>query len=76
MCAHPIRKVFATVYIDLYEVTFKGQQIKFFTMIDSLSKWAEAVVVPDKTRYAVISALFKEWIYRYGVLEVLVSDND
>lgn len=45
-------------------------------MIDQFSKWVECAIIHDKTKETVAITLFNEWIARYGVPNLLVSDND
>ncbi|KAH0475074.1 MAG: hypothetical protein KVP17_003369 [Porospora cf. gigantea B] len=44
-------------------------------MIDSHTKWAEAVVVPDKSAETTTSAFFRHWVCRFGVPRLIVSDQ-
>ncbi|KAH0473254.1 MAG: hypothetical protein KVP17_002331 [Porospora cf. gigantea B] len=44
-------------------------------MIDSHTKWAEAVVVPDKSAETTTSAFFRQWVCRFGVPRLIVSDQ-
>ena len=68
---------FKTVHIDLVgplPKTSSGKRF-IFTMIDRNSSWFEAI--PLATTYAIqIASLFyKHWICRFGIPEVVVSDQ-
>lgn len=45
------------------------------TVIDRLTKWAEATTILTKTSQAVASALLRIWVARFGVPKIIVSDN-
>jgi len=44
-------------------------------MIDCLSRWCECVVVPDTTAETTTDAFIRQWICRYGVPKIVVSDK-
>lgn len=46
-----------------------------FSLTDSLSKWVEAFPVPDQTAKTTAEVLLREVICRYGIPEVLHSDQ-
>jgi transposase InsO family protein len=47
----------------------------WLTIIDRYSRWLEFIPLPGKSAEDVASALFKEWIARYGVPSTILSDN-
>ena len=46
-----------------------------FSLTDPLSKWVEAFPVPDQTLKTTAEVLLREIICRYGIPEVLHSDQ-
>ena len=44
-------------------------------MIDSLTGWAEAVLIEDQRAVTVAHVVYAEWIARYGVPEQIHSDR-
>eukprot|EP00923_Selenidium_pygospionis_P018735 GHVN01032713.1.p1 GENE.GHVN01032713.1~~GHVN01032713.1.p1 ORF type:complete len:100 (-),score=11.74 GHVN01032713.1:442-741(-) len=46
------------------------------TMIDHLTKWAEAVEVPEANSNYASSAFIKTWVSRFGVPDKVISNND
>lgn len=74
--SHPPAGILEQVYMDFFTVTYDGVPYELLNLIDSLSKWAECYVVPDKTTTTVASVLQERWISRFGTPRVLVSDRD
>jgi len=73
---HPIPGPFQTVYMDFWSCTFNRVRYKVFTMIDQLTKWAECVVVPSGAAEVVATSFIRTWVCRFGVPDVVVTDND
>jgi hypothetical protein len=68
---------FQILQVDIvgpFPETQKGNRY-WLTIIDRYTRWLEFVPMPTKTAEDVVTALFKEWIARYGVPEVILSDN-
>ena len=73
--SHPIPPLFHTVYIDIWQCTWRGQPVYVLTMLEQLSKWAEAVQTPNSRSSTIASLLLRRWICRFGVPTKIVSDN-
>lgn len=73
---HPIPSVFETIYMDYWECTYRQESFVVLTMVDQFSKWAECVIINDKTVSTVTSAFLKCWVCRFGVPKTLITDND
>jgi len=69
---NPIKDPFQAVHIDFFE----EDDLHIMTMIDRATRWAEASIVQDKSATTAVSTLLHCWISRFGVPEVIVSDND
>lgn len=67
---------FKVLHIDLVGPLPSIKNKRFIlTMIDRDTSWTEVVPLNDITSESVIKALTKEWISRFGVPEIIVSDN-
>lgn len=73
---HPVPGVLETLYLDFWQVTYDKELYTVLTMIDQFSKWAECVIIPDRTAATIASTILNHWIYRFGVPKVIVSDQD
>lgn len=62
--------------MDFWQVTYDSELHTVLTMIDHLSKWAECIIIPDKTADTVATTILNHWIYRFGVPNIIVSDQD
>jgi len=72
---HPVPGPFETVYLDFWEGTYNAQRFVVLTVVDQLTKWAEAIPVKSK-RAEVIAPLFlMSWVYRFGVPKHIISDH-
>lgn len=71
---HPPSAPFERVYIDLWETTYAGVKRILLTMIDNGTRWAEAVVVDNKTADVIAASFLKSWICRFGVPISLICD--
>lgn len=68
------------VYTDcvgpLPVVTYKGQEVKHvLTIMDGFTRYTVAVPIPDLTTSTTIRAFIDSWVLRFGMCEVLHSDN-
>lgn len=72
---HPIPGPFQTVYMDYWSCDYQGHRT-VLTMIDQFTKWAECVPIDNKAEPTVTSAFVKSWICRFGVPQVVITDND
>lgn len=73
---HPQYGPFEMVYVDFWEGSFDGRKIKLITMIDGFTRWAEAEFVPCHNAEFICDMLIRLWICRFGVPQVLVTDNE
>ena len=75
----PADQPFGTLYIDIVgdqgSLSLGPSPKSILTMIDSLTGWVEAVPIADKSAATCASAVYSEWIARYGVPEQLHSDR-
>lgn len=74
--SHPIPGAFHTVYMDFWHCTYNQHEYTVLTLIDQSTKWAECIIIPNKSAITVASTLLCSWIYRFGVPTKLVSDQD
>ena len=44
-------------------------------MIDSFTRWAECIIIPNHTAPTVASAFLSNWVCRFGVPRELVTDQ-
>jgi len=72
---HPASTPFSVVYMDIWSCTFRDCQYNVLTILDSCTKWAESTVIKDHTAATVASTFLRQWVCRYGVPRVLVSDR-
>ncbi|KAH0475630.1 MAG: uncharacterized protein KVP18_001776, partial [Porospora cf. gigantea A] len=72
---HPIDGAFERVHLDHWTCPYDGEHHTVLTMVCSLTKWAEAIIVPDATAETSASTFLRAWICRFGVPKVLVTDN-
>ena len=74
---HPARMPFEVIYIDLWGPIVEGDdRTVVLTMIDQATRWAEAAILPNKEPASVAVALMSTWFTRFGVPDVLLSDQD
>ena len=65
-----------TISTDIVELPHSVNGYKhLITMIDRFSRWAVAVPVKTSVASKVVAVNKREWIYRYGVPEHILSDN-
>lgn len=73
---HPIDAAFGRVYLDFWSCTYDGAPYTVLTMVDSLTKWAEAVIMDDKADASTTASMFlRTWVCRFGVPSVIVTDQ-
>lgn len=72
---HCADTAFSKIHVDLWKASHNGVNYIVLTIIDSLTRWAEATSIPAATAEAVASALIRIWISRFGSPRVLVSDQ-
>ena len=72
---HPIPGPFHTIYMDYWSCDYHGPRI-VLTMVDQFTKWAECTLITDKSERVVTSAFIKSWVCRFGVPQILMTDND
>ena len=61
-----------TVAMDL---KIYGKDIYFFVMVDISTRYCSAAVIHDKKPNMIITALFTNWISRFGAPRQVLSDN-
>eukprot|EP01053_Blabericola_migrator_P006172 Blabericola_migrator_1__6171@NODE_3113_length_2029_cov_5_413863_g1950_i0_p1_GENE_NODE_3113_length_2029_cov_5_413863_g1950_i0NODE_3113_length_2029_cov_5_413863_g1950_i0_p1_ORF_typecomplete_len614_score39_80RT_RNaseH/PF17917_1/5_3e33RT_RNaseH_2/PF17919_1/2_4e23rve/PF00665_26/4_5e03rve/PF00665_26/2_2e19Integrase_H2C2/PF17921_1/8_3e03Integrase_H2C2/PF17921_1/1_4e14RVT_1/PF00078_27/3_8e13DDE_Tnp_IS240/PF13610_6/0_002rve_3/PF13683_6/0_0022zfH2C2/PF09337_10/0_04_NODE_3113_length_2029_cov_5_413863_g1950 len=69
---------FGTCHIDLWGpiADKEGKKWLVFSMIDPATRWVEATLVPDKQGATLAAAMLSFWIARFGVPQVIVSDQE
>ena len=75
--AFPVSDRFDTLHVDLVgplPTSRKGNSY-LFTMIDRYTRWVEAVPLSSITTEDCAQALMNAWVSRFGVPNVLVSDQ-
>src|SRR5699024_2376721 len=70
--ANPIKDPFQAVHMDFFE----DGDPRILTMIERSTRCAEAALVPDKTADTAVRTFLHCWVSRFGVPEVIISDND
>eukprot|EP01068_Selenidium_serpulae_P017690 Selendium_serpulae@DN6397_c0_g1_i8.p2 len=70
--AHPMR---GPLHSDFWSCTFNGTVYHLFTMIDMATKWAECAVVDNHNSRLLASTFIRKWICRFGVPDMVVTDN-
>lgn len=73
---HKVPGLFETVYLDFWQVSYNHAQYTVFTMVDSLSKWAECVILEDRRAETVARVFVNTWLTRFGTPRYLMSDQD
>jgi len=73
---HPVPGPFQTIYMDYWKCTFNNTSYQVLTIIDQFTKWAECIPVPSTHAPVIVSTFIRSWICRFGVPDVVVSDND
>jgi Reverse transcriptase (RNA-dependent DNA polymerase)/RNase H-like domain found in reverse transcriptase/Integrase zinc binding domain/Integrase core domain/Aspartyl protease len=73
---HPIPCAFETIYMDFWHCMYAGKKQVVLTIVDQATKWAEAVPIPNQKAETVAAALLTNWITRFGVPRMMVTDND
>ncbi|KAH0471396.1 MAG: hypothetical protein KVP17_004122, partial [Porospora cf. gigantea B] len=72
---HPLEAPLQRIHLDHWSCPYNGKTWDVLTMVDSHTKWAEAVIVADKSAEATSSAFFRSWVCRFGVPRVIISDR-
>ena len=78
---HPDAAPFQHVYLDLWgPVNWNNddEEPKYWllTMVDNLTKWAEAEIITDKKSTTLATTFFRTWVARFGAPKVLTTDNE
>ena len=72
---HDVQGAFEKIYMDVWSVEYRGVKHKCLTMIDSLTRWVEVSEIKNETAEEIARAAFREWVSRFGVPAVLVTDR-
>ncbi|KAH0472438.1 MAG: hypothetical protein KVP17_002297, partial [Porospora cf. gigantea B] len=72
---HPVEAPLRRVHLDHWSCAYGEKVWDVLTMVDSHTKWAEAVVVADKSAEVTSSAFFRHWVCRFGVPRLIISDR-
>lgn len=73
---HPVAGPMEVVYMDFYTVTYDNEVYELLNLIDSFTKWAECIVVTDKSAETIATLLQSHWIPRFGAPRILISDRE
>ena len=65
-----------SLYIDIWECTYRSQKLKLLTMVDFSSKWAECAILKSATAPDIASALITHWCSRHSVPRSVLTDQD
>lgn len=72
----PITDTFHRWHMDILELTTTSENYKYVLLVvDSFSRWCEAIPLKSQEASVVAEALFAEVICRYGAPLILVSDR-
>ena len=73
---HPGRR-FQQVAVDIQTITPRTQagNIKVLVMIDTFTRFARAVPIPDERAVTVARKILDEWVSIFGAMETLLSDR-
>ena len=72
----PISNAFERWHMDILELTITPQKYRYVLLVvDSFSRWCEAIPLKTQEASEVANALFAEVICRYGAPSCLVSDR-
>ena len=73
---HPSRR-FSQVAVDIQTVTPRTSRgnIKILVIVDTFTRFARAVAVPNEKAETIAKALIDEWISIFGAMETLLSDR-
>jgi hypothetical protein len=73
---YPIEGAFHHIYIDTWHGLHNGATFDAVTVVDAVTRWAEAEVLTGPvTSGAIASAIMRQWISRFGVPTRITSDN-
>ena len=70
----PLERIAIDIVGPIYPVTERGN-LYILTVTDYFTRFVEAYAIPDQTAQTVADKLVTEWICRYGVPEVIHSDQ-
>ena len=75
--AHDNPIPFRVLHIDFWgPIMPEEQKLWVLTMIDVATRWPEAVLIQDKKASTVANKLIEAWITRFGVPDLIISDQD
>ncbi|KAH0478052.1 MAG: hypothetical protein KVP17_003587, partial [Porospora cf. gigantea B] len=64
------------VRLDHWSFSYDGTSRDVLAMVDRDTRWAEAVVVPDRSTETTASAFFRHWICRFGAPCLVMSSKE
>lgn len=73
----PANEPFHRIAIDIVgpmPTTLRGNRF-ILVMVDTFTRWAEAVPLPNHTAKQVANAVLQHWVTRYGVPREILSDQ-
>lgn len=72
----PSNNLFETIHMDHWgPCLWVKHQPYVLTIIDSLGRWCECIIIRDTTAETTAKAFLEHWICRYGVPRTVVSDK-
>lgn len=73
--SHLVEGPFDRIFLDVYEFTVDNRRIKVLTIIDSLTRWAEAQLLQKADAQEVAETFLKTWVCRFGCPQVIKTDH-
>ncbi|KAH0476614.1 MAG: hypothetical protein KVP17_003880, partial [Porospora cf. gigantea B] len=64
------------VRLSHWSLSYDGTSRDVLAMVDSHTRWAEAVVVPDRSTETTASVFFRHWVCRFGAPCLVMSSKE
>ena len=74
LAGHP-QEVVAIDFVAPMSSPTTRNNLYLSVMVDYFTRYAEAIILPDRKASKVTKAIFAEWISRHGLMEILHSDQ-